>query len=242
MIGDRIETQFAAVHCRLLAQSGQTNRHRVCPLSGVKRTCAEYAAMSAFDPKRTSARIQCARLHHAAAEIHHPSRRRGSGLAASPRAGSSRASGVRRIGVLVNTTSDEPEGHARMAAFLQGLHQARAGRSAVMCGSKPAGAGATRARLRKDAADLVALNPDVILAGTGATTPALLQASPHRADRVRAGDPLRSAPALDRKPGAARRQRHRFPSSSTTNLSGKWLELLKEVAPQVKRVGVVRHR
>ena len=63
--------------------------------------------------------------------------------------------------------------------------------------------------LRKDAAELVALAPDVILAGAAATVAALLAGDPHRADRVRPG--RRSGRRrLRRKPGAAGRQRHRL--------------------------------
>jgi hypothetical protein len=40
----------------LLAQSGHHDRRYLCPLSGVRRTSPEHALMSAFDPKRTSAR------------------------------------------------------------------------------------------------------------------------------------------------------------------------------------------
>ena len=39
--------------CPLLAISRHATRAYECPLSGVKRTCAEHHAMSAFDPKRT---------------------------------------------------------------------------------------------------------------------------------------------------------------------------------------------
>jgi hypothetical protein len=41
--------------CPLLAQSGHSFLHRICPLSGVKRTCAGHRRMSAYDPKWTKA-------------------------------------------------------------------------------------------------------------------------------------------------------------------------------------------
>ena len=44
--------------CPLLAQSGHTELHCTCPLSGVKRTWLFAAQMSAFDPNRTSSRVQ----------------------------------------------------------------------------------------------------------------------------------------------------------------------------------------
>ena len=62
---------------------------------------------------------------------------------------------------------------------------------------------------------------------------------PHRPDRVRRISPIRSAPALS-KPGAAGRQRHRLHAISNTAMSGKWLELLKEIAPSVTRAAVLR--
>ena len=54
LTGDRIA--IFLLHCTspLLAQSRHKQLHRTCPLSGVKRTCAEHHAMSANDPKRTS--------------------------------------------------------------------------------------------------------------------------------------------------------------------------------------------
>src|SRR5687768_4766801 len=81
---------------------------------------------------------------------------------------------VRRVGVLMHLPADDPEGQAWMAAFLQGLQGAGwevGGNVRVetrwSAGDVP--------RLRKYAAELVALNPDVVLAGAGPTMPALLQ-------------------------------------------------------------------
>ena len=61
---------------------------------------------------------------------------------------------------------------------------------------------------------------------------------PHRAGRVR-GSRRSGRRRLRREPGAARRQRHGF-TSYEYSMSGKWLELLKEIAPGVKRVAVLR--
>ena len=94
-------------------------------------------------------------------------------------------------------------------------------------------------RIRRYAAELVALAPDVILA-TGATAVApLLQATRTRADRVRDRSPIRSAPASS----IAWRGRAATPPASSTfeyGLSGKWLELLKQIAPGVTRAAVLR--
>ena len=67
----------------------------------------------------------------------------------------------------------------------------------------------------------------------------LQQATRTRADRVRDG--RRSGRRrLRREPGAAGRQRHRIHPCSNTALSGKWLELLKQIAPRVTRAAVLR--
>ena len=83
---------------------------------------------------------------------------------------------VRKIGVLMHATSDEPELQARIVAFAQGLQEAgwSVGRNVRIETRWSTG---DVSRLRKDAAELVALNPDVVLAGVGATIPALLEAS-----------------------------------------------------------------
>jgi len=83
---------------------------------------------------------------------------------------------VRRIGVLMHTGADEPEAQARLAAFMQGLQELgwAVGRNMRIDYRWTAG---DQVRLRKDAAELVALRPEVILAGVGATTQALQQAT-----------------------------------------------------------------
>ena len=80
---------------------------------------------------------------------------------------------TRRIGVLMNTVSDDAEGQARLAAFHQGLQQLgwTDGRN-VRIDTRWA---ATNADIRKHAAELVALAPDVILANGGATVGPLQQ-------------------------------------------------------------------
>ena len=83
---------------------------------------------------------------------------------------------VRRIGVLMNTTPDEPDSQARVTALAQGLQEAgwAVGRNLRIDTRWSSG---NRARLRKEAADLVALGPDVIVAGVGPTTLVLQQVS-----------------------------------------------------------------
>ena len=92
--------------------------------------------------------------------------------------------------------------------------------------------------MRTDATDLVALSPDVIVAGVGPTA-AILQ------DAARTV-PVVFAQAVD-PVGAGFVQSLSRPGGNMTgftqfeySVSGKWLELLKEAAPQVSRVGVIR--
>jgi putative ABC transport system substrate-binding protein len=144
---------------------------------------------------------------------------------------------MRRVGVLMHSTSDEPEAQARMAAFLQGLQGAgwEVGRNVRVDTRWSSG---DAARLRKNAADLVALNPDVVLAGTGQTIQTLLEVS--------RSVPIVFAQSID-PVGSGYVETLARPGGSVTgfmqfefDLAGKWLELLKEIAPQVKRVGVLR--
>lgn len=146
---------------------------------------------------------------------------------------------VRRIGVLMHTAADEPESQARLAAFLQGLQEAGwvVGRNIRIDIRWSTG---DIAQLNRDAAALVAISPDVILAGIGGTIPALLQAT--------RTVPIIFAQGIDpvgnnyveslAQPGGNATGFIQFEYS----LSGRWLELLKELAPRVTRVGVLRER
>ncbi len=95
-----------------------------------------------------------------------------------------------------------------------------------------------RVSTRKNAAELVALNPDVILAGTGPTAPVLVETTRNV--------PIVFAQSID-PVGSGFISSLSRPGGNATgflqfeyDLAGKWLELLKEIAPQIKRVGVVR--
>ena len=144
---------------------------------------------------------------------------------------------VRRVAVLMATTSDEPESQARIVAFAQGLQEAgwSVGRNVRIESRWSTG---DVSRLRRDAAELIALTPDVVLAGVGATIPALLEAS--------RTVPIVFAQGLD-PVGAGFVESLARPGGNATgftqfeySLSGKWFEMLKEVAPGVTRVGVLR--
>ena len=144
---------------------------------------------------------------------------------------------VRRIGVLMSTAADDAEGQARLRAFVQGLQELgwTDGRNVRFDYRWPAG---DAQRIRRYAAELAALAPDVILAGGGAVIPSLLQATrtvpivfTQTPDPVGAG----FVESLARPGGNV--------TGFTTfeyGISAKWLELLKEIAPRVTRAAVIR--
>jgi ABC-type uncharacterized transport system substrate-binding protein len=145
--------------------------------------------------------------------------------------------GVRRIGIMMNLAADDPEGQARVAAFLQGLQETGwvVGRNAQI--DIRWGMGDPE-RIRKNVSELIALTPDAIFATTFPTVVALQQAT-RTVPIVFAGlfDPV----------GAGLVTSLARPGGNTTGfasfeygLSVKWLELLKQVAPRVTRVAVLR--
>ena len=144
---------------------------------------------------------------------------------------------MRRIGVLMNVAADDPEAQARNVAFLQGLHELgwTDDRDVRIDYRWAAG---DPDRLRRYAAELVALAPDVVLA-SGTSTVGPLQRASGTVPIVFAGvtDPV----------GAGFVNSMARPGSNPTGfisfeygLSGKWLELLKQIAPGVTRVAVLR--
>jgi putative tryptophan/tyrosine transport system substrate-binding protein len=144
---------------------------------------------------------------------------------------------MRRIGVLHTTSADDPDGQARHAAFLQSLQQLgwTDGGNARIDTRWPAG---DADRIRRYAAELVALAPEVILASGSATVAPLLQAT--RAVPIvfaNVPDPV----------GAGFVDSLARPGGNATGfllfeygISGKWVELLKQVAPGVTRAAVIR--
>ena len=144
---------------------------------------------------------------------------------------------IRRIGVLWSASEDDPVFQARQAAFLQGLQQLGwiVGQNVRIDVRWAAG---NPAITRHYAAELVALAPDVILASGGATMGPLLQATrtvPIVFTIV--ADPVGSGfvEGLSR-PGGNATGFMLFEYS----LCGKWLALLKEIAPGVTRAAVLR--
>jgi ABC-type uncharacterized transport system substrate-binding protein len=145
---------------------------------------------------------------------------------------------MRRIGVLMNLGSDDAEGQARNAAFLQGLQELgwTVGRNVRI--EYRWGAGDAEL-FRRYASELVALAPDVILAVGAAVVPSLLQAT-RTVPIVFTGtpDPVGAGfvESLARPGGNVTG----FTPFLEFGISAKWLELLKEIAPRVTRVGVIR--
>jgi putative ABC transport system substrate-binding protein len=147
------------------------------------------------------------------------------------------AARMRRIGILLNASSDDPQYQAWVGAFLQELALLgwAIGRN-VRIDTRWAGPNAVE--IRRHSAELVALAPDVILAHGAGPVGALLQATrtvpivfPVVVDPVGAGlvDSLA-------RPGGNATGFLLFEYS----LSAKWLELLKQIAPSVTRVAVLR--
>jgi putative tryptophan/tyrosine transport system substrate-binding protein len=145
---------------------------------------------------------------------------------------------MRRIGVLLASTADDPEYKPRMRAFEQALALLgwTDGRNARI---DIRWAGTNAEDVRKHAVELVALAPDVILAGSGTTTVApLLQAT--------RTVPIVFVVVID-PVGAGFVANLARPGGNATGflmfeygLSGKWLEVLKQIAPGVKRVAILR--
>jgi len=144
---------------------------------------------------------------------------------------------VRRIGILLNASSDDPQYQAWVGAFLQALALLgwTIGRNVQIDTRWP---GANAAEIRRHAAELVALAPDVILAHGSGPVAASLQATrtvpivfPVVVDPVGAG----FVDSLARPGGNATGF-----MAFEYGISGKWLELLKEIAPRVARAAVLR--
>jgi putative tryptophan/tyrosine transport system substrate-binding protein len=144
---------------------------------------------------------------------------------------------MRRIGVLMNIAADDSETQARRAAFLQGLQELGWSEGRNLRIDYRWGVGDSD-RHRTNAAELVALAPDVILVHGGPIMGAL-----QRATRtvpivfVSVTDPV----------GAGYVASLARPGGNATGfilfefgISGKWLELLKQIAPRLTRVAVLR--
>jgi putative tryptophan/tyrosine transport system substrate-binding protein len=143
---------------------------------------------------------------------------------------------VRRIGALFNTAENDPENASRIAAFHQGLEK---------LGWRNGGnvridyrfAGGAVERMREFAAELVALAPDILMAGNTPTSTALTQQTKTiPIVFVSVSDPIGSGfVASLANPGG------NVTGFITVEpvLAGKWLSILKEIAPSVQLVSVI---
>jgi putative ABC transport system substrate-binding protein len=145
---------------------------------------------------------------------------------------------VRRIGVLIPSVANDSASLTRIAAFLQGLQQLgwTEGRNIRIDIREGAGNPDT---IRKYAAELVALAPDVIMATSTASVRALLQAT--------RTVPIVFVTVVDDPVGAGFVASLGRPGGNATgftiyeySMGGKWMELLKEIAPGVTRAAVLR--
>jgi putative ABC transport system substrate-binding protein len=144
---------------------------------------------------------------------------------------------MRRIGVLMNAVADDPQGQARIVTFQQTLQQlgwseGRNVRIDIRWGGNDV------ERDRRYAAELIALAPDVIMAA-GTLSVTALQRNSHAIPIVfnSVSDPV----------GAGFVNNLAHPGGNVTGfmifeygMSGKWLELLKQIVPRLTRVAVLR--
>jgi putative ABC transport system substrate-binding protein len=152
-------------------------------------------------------------------------------------AGAQQGERRRRVGVIMPLTEDDPVGQARVAAFLQGLR----GSGWINGGNVQIDyrwSAGDDERIRRDSAELVALAPDVVLATGSATVGALL--------RLTRAIPIVFPIVVD-PVGAGFVESLARPGGNATGftlfeygLSGKWIELLKEIAPRVTRAAILR--
>jgi putative ABC transport system substrate-binding protein len=144
---------------------------------------------------------------------------------------------MRRIGVLIGGSKDDPVTKPRLAAFWQALAELgwAEGRNLRIDNRYAAG---DRALLPKYATELVGLKPDVILANGGGSVRPLEQAS--------RTVPIVFAEVID-PVGGGYVESLALPGGNDTgftsfeySFAGKWLELLKQIAPGVTRAAVLR--
>ena len=145
---------------------------------------------------------------------------------------------MRRVGILMNSGADDTDSQAQLAAFQEELEQLGwlSGRNLQI--DTRWGAEDSE-RIRRYAVEIVALAPDVILAAGGPVVAAI-----RRASRT---VPVVFAQSID-PVGAGQVDSLARPSGNTTGfmtfeyaLSGKWPELLREIAPHIRRAAVLRN-
>jgi putative ABC transport system substrate-binding protein len=159
------------------------------------------------------------------------------GAAARPLVVLAQPGAMRRVGVLMPFAADDPEGQARLSAFVRALQQLGWAEARNIAIEIRWGASDV-ARARANARELVASAADVILAVTSSATAALLEAT-------------RTTPivfvSVSEPVSAGYVASLAHPGGNATGfmfvdygMAGKWMELLKEIAPGVQRVAVIR--
>jgi putative ABC transport system substrate-binding protein len=144
---------------------------------------------------------------------------------------------VRRIGVLTPFSADDPEAKARVEALILALRQL-GWNDGDNLRIEIRWAGGDARQMRRDAAEVVVLAPDVIVTtGSATTAPALQDTRTIPIVFVQVADPVGGGyvESLPRPGGNA--------TGFTVfeyGISGKWLELLKDIAPRVTQVAVLR--
>src|SRR6516165_3254519 len=144
---------------------------------------------------------------------------------------------MRRIGVLLSAAADDPDGQAGIAAFSQALQQLGWAVGGQLRIDTRWGQNDEDLE-RKSAAELVALAPDVVLAGGSLSVAAL--------KRVARTVPIVFVNVADPVGGGFVDSLSRLGGNVTGfmlyeySFSGKWLELLKEIVPNLKRAAVLR--
>ncbi len=158
-------------------------------------------------------------------------------LAGPTRCARAAGQAARRVGVLMSRPADDPEGQARFAGIPGGAAAIGLDRRPQRADRLPLACGRCRP-LPQYAEELVALAPDVILASASASVAALQQTT--------RSVPIVFVNVID-PVGAGYVASLARPGGNTTgftafeySLSGKWLELLKEIAPNLTRVAILR--
>ena len=145
---------------------------------------------------------------------------------------------VRRVGVLTGIVEADAEGQARFSAFRNAMDQAGWIEGRNIQYEYRSRSGGNTERVRRNVAELLAVAPDAILV-TGSLNLGALQQASHTVPTVFVGliDPV----------GTGFVESLARPGANTTGftsfeyaLSAKWVEILKELAPFVTRVGVMR--
>jgi len=159
--------------------------------------------------------------------------------AAWPLAAFAQADGMRRIGVLMGYAATDPAAQAQIAALRQGLQKLgwEDGRNIHVDVRFPGG---DVSAVRTSLMELMRLTPDVLVTNTNLVT-AAVQAEVGSIPIVFifVGDPVGSGfVSDDARPNG---NLTGFANWDSPAMSGKWLELVREVAPQVERVGFIIH-